>query len=142
MNQLRIIIMSTAIMLSVAAFAQNEIDRVVDQFSTIGSSTFTSAVERDPHTRRVIKTVKVLETSYGPNVSKLKNAFEKEANTGNFSTKKEDNETKMILTVQTERTNRIYMLNFTSHHNIYSGGKATIIVKVRQKQKNEKNDKL
>ena len=44
-----------------AAMAQNSIDRQVERYSAIGQSRFTSAVERDPRTRRVQKVVKVLE---------------------------------------------------------------------------------
>ena len=82
--------MATALAISTTAFAQNEIDRLVEEFSTVGWSNFTSAVERDPKTHRIIKTVKTLETS-GNNIGALKNAFENEAHSGNFSKKKEDN---------------------------------------------------
>ena len=78
-----------------------------------------------------------LETS-GNNIGALKNAFENEAHSGNFSKKKEDNVTKMLLTVQTEKTNRVYMLNYSSNGHSYQNGKATIIVKVRLREDDER----
>ena len=44
------------------AMAQNSIDRMVKQHSTTGKSTFTSAVERDPATRKVVKVVNILKS--------------------------------------------------------------------------------
>ena len=46
---------------SLGLFAQNAIDKAVDEYSSIGNSKFTSAVERDPQTRKVLKVVKVLQ---------------------------------------------------------------------------------
>ena len=140
MTHFRIITLAMTIFFSVSASAQNEIDRLVDKFSTVGWSTFTSAVERDPKTHRIIKTVKTLETN-GQNIGALKKAFENEAHTGNFSKKREDDVTKMVLTVQTEKTNRVYMLNYSSNGYVFHGGKTTIIVKVKQTQNQEKENK-
>lgn len=139
MTHFRFIILTMAIFYSVSTYAQNEIDRLVDKFSTVGWSTFTSAVERDPKTHRIIKTVKTLETN-GQNIGQLKKAFENEAHTGNFSKKREDDVTKMVLTVQTEKTNRVYMLNYSSNGYVFHGGKTTIIVKVKQTQNQEKDN--
>ena len=138
MAYFRVFIMAMTLLHSVTASAQNEIDRLVDQFSTVGWSTFTSAVERDPKTHKIVKTVKTLETN-GQNIGALKKAFEHESSTGNFSKKKEGNVTKMALTVQTDKTNRVYMLNFSSNGYSYHNGKATIIVKVRQLSNKEKD---
>ena len=46
---------------TLAISAQNSIDKAVDEYSSIGKSTFTSAVERDPKTRKVLKVVKILQ---------------------------------------------------------------------------------
>ena len=62
MNTLRTI--TTALLLVVAAacaVAQNSIDRMMDNYSSRGTSRFTSAVEREPKTRKVLKVVNVLE---------------------------------------------------------------------------------
>ena len=69
--------------------AQNSIDEVVDNFSTVGSSTYTSAIERDPQTHKVVRVVKTLETR-GQVVSDLIRAFQKERETGTFSREEEN----------------------------------------------------
>ena len=37
-----------------AAVAQNSIDGLIDNYSSVGMSKFTSAVERDPRTHKVL----------------------------------------------------------------------------------------
>ena len=54
--KLRTIICTLALLCtSLALSAQNAIDKAVDEYSSIGKSTFTSAVERDPQTRKVLR---------------------------------------------------------------------------------------
>ncbi|MBQ9498607.1 MAG: DUF5024 domain-containing protein [Bacteroidaceae bacterium] len=106
--------------------AQNSIDEVVDNFSTVGSSTYTSAIERDPQTHKVVRVVKTLETR-GKVVSDLINAFQKERETGTFSRKEENEEVTMILATENEGGNRVYMLQYSGKG--YHRGKATIIIK-------------
>lgn len=106
--------------------AQNSIDEVVDNFSTMGSSTYTSAIERDPQTRKVVRVVKTLETR-GQVVSDLIRAFQKERETGTFSRKEENEEVTMILATENEGGNRVYMLQYSGRG--YHRGKATIIIK-------------
>ena len=106
--------------------AQNSIDEVVDNFSTVGSSTYTSAIERDPQTRKVVRVVKTLETR-GQVVSDLICAFQKERETGTFSRKEENEEVTMILATENEGGNRVYMLQYSGKG--YHRGKATIIIK-------------
>ena len=106
--------------------AQNSIDEVVDNFSTVGSSTYTSAIERDPQTRKVVRVVKTLETR-GQVVSDLIRAFQKERETGTFSRKEENEEVTMILATENDGGNRVYMLQYSGKG--YHRGKATIIIK-------------
>lgn len=106
--------------------AQNSIDEVVDNFSTVGSSTYTSAIERDPQTHKVVRVVKTLETR-GQVVSDLIRAFQKERETGTFSRKEENEEVTMILATENEGGNRVYMLQYSGKG--YHRGKATIIIK-------------
>lgn len=113
------------------AWAQNSIDALVEQYSTVGSSTFTSAVERDPKTRKVMKVVKVLEMS-GVNYKKFISAFKKEASKGDFREKREEDSTTMILTTQNAKAHRIYMLKHDNINNAYSEMKITIIIKYKQ----------
>ena len=106
--------------------AQNSIDEVVDNFSTVGSSTYTSAIERDPQTRQVVKVVKTLETR-GKVVNDLIDAFNKERETGSFSRKEENDEVTMILATENKGGNRVYMLQYRDRG--YSWGKTTIIIR-------------
>ena len=55
-----IVWLGLSLLLSIPLRAQNSIDRMVEEYSAIGGSKFTSAVERDPNTSRVKKVVKRL----------------------------------------------------------------------------------
>ena len=48
-----IVWLGLSLLLSIPLRAQNSIDRMVEEYSAIGGSKFTSAVERDPNTSRV-----------------------------------------------------------------------------------------
>ena len=92
-----------------AAMAQNSIDRQVERYSAIGQSRFTSAVERDPRTRRVQKVVKVLEL-YDKGVKALIDAFKAESPNGDFTENRDSKGLTMILTTSRPRQNLVYML--------------------------------
>ena len=102
-------------------YAQNSIDKMVESYSTIGKSTFTSAVDRDKATRKVNKVVNVLEISTG-DVNKFIEAFEAEKSkcTSYKKTEDADNRT-VILTMEDIKSNRIYILQYrvTSINNKY-----------------------
>ena len=113
------------------AWAQNRIDEAVEQHATLGSSRFTSAVERDPETRAVLKVVKVLETRNG---SKLVRLFKEEMKSDKYqisvqSDKNYPRQT-LVLTTSDERRTRIYMLDHDPTTRGLSGNvKVTIIIK-------------
>ena len=109
--------------------AQNKIDDMVDKFSAVGNSTFTSVVERNPTTHQVEKVVKVL-TLYGTQATKMRSVFKQESNKGTFSEKSEDGIITMILTTVTSSSNRIYMLKMESEK-YYPNAKVTIIIKIK-----------
>ena len=128
----RLCMFALLLMGSVAlAEAQNRIDDLVENYSTLGSSTFTSAVERNPQTHAVQRVVKVLE-SRGNNLSKIRKAFEDEQETGDFSVKTRDDEVTQLLTVEGKETNRIYMLQYEQFRR-FGDWKVTIIVKYKNK---------
>lgn len=129
--------MITALLMAVAtaqAAAQNGIDRMMDNYSSRGMSRFTSAVERDPATRKVQKVVNVLELQY-MGIEEFIKAFRDEAATGNFTEKRTEDGLTLMLTVRGERQNRIYMLRCTGgyrkgrHDTRYQFAKVTVIVK-------------
>ena len=75
---IRRIVLTIVLLAGIAAgaAAQNVIDWMVDDFSSRGSSRFTSAVERDPRTRNVRKVVNVLEVE-NADVGKFISAFKR-----------------------------------------------------------------
>lgn len=145
--KLRTIICTLALLCtSLALSAQNAIDKAVDEYSSIGKSTFTSAVERDPQTRKVLKVVKVLQPT-DLTINKLRRAFLDEQENGKFSIVSNDKEETMTLTVENEKENRVYMLQYVnrepfpeiggvvhtrSSYASFTDGKVTIIIKYKQ----------
>lgn len=109
--------------------AQNRIDKMVENYSTVGSSTFTSVVERDPSTRQVQKVVKVLQVP-GHQTDQFRTAFLKERKSGTFVQQQQDNEQTMTLTCETSKQVRIYMLRLEGRLH-YRSGKVTILVKMK-----------
>lgn len=92
-----------------SALGQNCIDRLVEDCSSVGRSKFTSAVERDPNTRKIQKVVKVLELS-DADADSFSAAFKREKGTGDFIEKRTENGITMVLTVRGKGQNRVYAL--------------------------------
>jgi|GEM_PF-2108830 hypothetical protein len=112
------------------AAAQNEVDRMVNHLSTIGTASFTSAVERDSKTHKIIKVVNKLVMS-GPNVKKLSRTFDSEAakQKNSYSTKKDNIITK-IFTQDYPTSSRIYMIKYADE-SMFPETEITIIIKKR-----------
>lgn len=111
--------------------AQNRIDEAVEQHATLGSSRFTSAVERDPKTRAVQKVVRILETR---NDGKLVRLFKEEMKSDKYEktvqTSKNYPRQTLVLTAEGKRQVRIYMLDHDPTAHGQSGNiKVTIIIK-------------
>ena len=115
---------------TLAISAQNSIDKAVDEYSSIGKSTFTSAVERDPKTRKVLKVVKILQPT-DMTINKLRKAFLQEQENGQFSIMVNGEEETMTLTVENEKENRVYMMKFVNHRSSFTNGKVTIIIRYK-----------
>lgn len=135
MNIRRIIITAllfVAAMVNVAA--QNRIDEMIENYSSHGSSRFTSAVERDPKTRKVLKVVNVLELNH-MGINEFINAFISESKKGNFTEKRTEGSLTLMLTVRGERQNRIYMMRCSDPYTPdgrdtrYEKAKITVIIK-------------
>jgi len=131
----RLLILLTFAFATLAATAQNRIDRFVDNESTLGRSKYTSVVERDPDTREVTRVVKVRELTKGIDISKCKDSFEAERETGRYTHKVEDGERHtLILAVEGEQRNRIYMLQYTGQSPMQArDGKVTIVIRMKDK---------
>lgn len=129
--RLKTLICTLALLIApLALFAQNAIDKAVDEYSSIGKSTFTSAVERDPKTRKVLKVVKVLQPT-DITINRLRRAFLEEQKNGQFSLVTNEEEETMTLTVENEKENRVYMMQYTRGGASFTNGKVTIIIKYK-----------
>ena len=130
--RLKILICTLALLIApLALFAQNTIDKAVEEYSSIGKSTFTSAVERDPNTRKVLKVVKVLQPT-DITINKLRKAFLNEQENGQFSIMSNEQEETMTLTVENAKENRVYMMQYTNRGASFANGKVTIIIRYKQ----------
>lgn len=134
----RRIIMTITLLLTVvtAMTAQNQIDNMVDKYSATGYSKFTSAVERDPKTRAVVKVVKVLELTGTSNIASMIKVFTEEAGKGDFTEKREGGSLTMMLTTKRAGRNCIYMLKAQGdtdgrYKQRYDYSKVTIIIRYR-----------
>lgn len=111
---------------SLAGQAQNSIDRLVEKHSTTGESVFTSAIEREPASQKVIKVVKTLKSN-NMNADPFIEAFEKEAQHTIFKLTHSKDKTTLVLTTESKDNVRIYMLKYDPKSKI--GIEVTIIVK-------------
>ncbi len=131
----RIIITAVILVTSmVNVAAQNRIDEMIENYSSRGTSRFTSAVERDPKTRKVLKVVNVLELNQ-MGINEFINVFRGESKKGNFTEKRTEGSLTLMLTVRGERQNRIYMIRCTAPYTPerrdtgYAKAKITVIIK-------------
>lgn len=112
--------------LALGAQAQNKIDKLVDTYSTLGSSVFTTAVKRDPQTRAVKKVVKVLQVQH-PKAETLVSTFRDVARQNPETTEQQANgTTTLIMAEQQPNQVRIYMLEYQKR-TVVSSAKVTII---------------
>ena len=117
-------------------WAQNRIDRFVDNESTIGRSKFTSVVERAPKTRAVVRVIKVRELTRGIDINACQEYFEAESKTVRFSHNIDaDDRHTLLLAVEGESRDRIYMLQYTGKRPMQGrDGKVTVVMKVKKEQ--------
>ena len=115
----QIVMIFLTAMLSLNAMAQNAVDRMVENFSTIGEARFTSAIERNPQTREVVKVVKTLRLE-SPGDRKLRNGFLQEAKNRNT----------VIFSEGTRQSAHVYMLKYDDDY-----AEVTIIVNFKKSQK-------
>lgn len=110
MNSKRFLTVLTSLLVTVTLWAQNGIDRMVEQHSSVGKSTFTTAVRRNPKTSKVEKVVKRLEVN-ATQAGKFVSAFRREAKRHDKSTTQNGRDGLTIVFVEeNSKSNRIYML--------------------------------
>ena len=132
MKRLILFLLALTVLSCLHLRAQNSIDRLVDQYSSVGNSKYTSAVQRDPETGRVVRVVKMLSLP-DQSVVKFKSTFQAEASTGDVYTETNGNAVTTTLIVSKPQTTRIYTLKY-SKSRYPCGGQTTIIIKYNQKQ--------
>lgn len=136
MKQRILLFMTLLAMVVSTARAQSKIDDLVDHFSTSTTSKYTSAVERNPKTREVVKVVKILEMNYC-DATPFVNAFKKDTSNGELSETRSGNDLVMTRTMQGKKQNRIYMLKADGYYNKYGLTKTrshctiTVIIKYK-----------
>lgn len=116
-----VMILLTA-MLSLNAMAQNAVDRMVEEFSSVGQARFTSAIERNPQTREVVKVVKTLRVG-SPNDRKLRKGFLNESKRHDSTTSVNNGHKSVIFSEETNDAARVYMLKYDDDY-----AEVTIIV--------------
>lgn len=115
-------------MLSLPTSAQNAIDKMIDNYSVVGGSTFTTAVERNPSTRKVEKVVKQLHIN-GVRANEFVRRFKSEAKQyRNVVETRKDGETTMTLVDKGKSGSRIYMLKYTASRFVTDATITLIIV--------------
>lgn len=125
----KLFVLCLLLLIGTMVSAQNRIDELVENHSCLGSSTFTSVVDRDPGTRKINKVVKVLQIP-GHQAKTFQQAFLKERNTGSFGQKRDGQDETLTLTVETKDRVRIYMLQMKMAGGIScTSAKVTVIVK-------------
>ena len=110
--------------------AQNKIDSMVDEFSTIEKAKFTSAVERDEKTHEVVKAVKSLNVK-GMKASNIRSKFKAEASNHDTSETKEQGLETYVFTMKADTASRIYMLK-------YKPNDATVTIIINRNQTNKR----
>jgi len=115
---------------ALGAVAQNKIDSMVDEFSTIEKAKFTSAVERDEKTHEVVKAVKSLNVK-GMKASNIRSKFKAEASNHDTSETKEQGLETYVFTMKADTASRIYMLK-------YKPNDATVTIIINRNQTNKR----
>lgn len=116
----------------ISANAQNNIDKLIDSCQSVGSSRFTSAIERNPDTHQVVKVVKVFESDSMP-ASKFISTFNEESASASTSSKSINNgRVNHTLTFESDNQIRIYSLSYENEY-AHIGLRVTIIVKYLKK---------
>lgn len=125
----QIVMFLLAVLFSLHAGAQNAVDRMVEEFSSVGQARFTSAIERNPQTREVVKVVKTLRLE-SPGDRKLRNGFLQEAKNHDSNTTVANGRNTVIFSEGTHKSARVYMLKYNDDY-----AEVTIIVNFKKSQK-------
>ncbi len=123
-----IVWLGLSLLLSMPLRAQNSIDKMVEEYSAIGGSKFTSAVERDPNTSRVKKVVKRLVVN-GVNAQRFIHGFKREAQRHRHTvTNRKNDETTITMVADDKKATRVYLLKYDDRAYHFSDATITIVI--------------
>ncbi len=126
----KIIFVLTTLVIPLVAMAQNSVDEMMGQYSTIGSSQYSSIIQRNSKTHEVEKVVKKLIVE-GVNSKKVINCFNKEAKQNKTTNTSRSNDiVTTIFTTSNAKSNHIYMMKYDDE-DFYPEVTVTIIVKLK-----------
>lgn len=129
----RCISLIITLMTAVCLWGQNSIDRLVEDYSTSGNSTFTSVVQRDPKTKRVIKMVKNLKTGM-PNAGKLIHVFQQEIKTRSYLSERKQGWRSYTFDEENERSTRLYTIRYDDGR-VPQWAEISIIIAIKEGKK-------
>lgn len=126
----KMIFVLTTLVIPLIAMAQNSVDEMMGKYSTVGSSEYSSIIQRNSKTHEVEKVVKKLVVD-GVNSKKIINCFNKEAKQNKTTNTSRSNDVvTTIFTVSNAKSNRIYMMKYDDE-DYYPEVSVTIIVKLK-----------
>lgn len=134
MTTKRCITIIFALILALSLWGQNSIDRMVEDFSTSGSSSFTSVVQRNPKTRAVERVVKRLETDRHSNAEEIISTFKQEIKKHSYTTEKKGGVVSIVFFVEGAKDKRLYMLRYDDNRSPH-WAEVTIIISMEKKGK-------
>ena len=114
-----IVWLGLSLLLSIPLRAQNSIDRMVEEYSAIGGSKFTSAVE---------KVVKRLVVN-GVNAQRFIHGFKREAQRHRHTvTNRKNDETTITMVADDKKATRVYLLKYDDRAYHFSDATITIVI--------------
>lgn len=126
----KMIFVLITLVIPLIAMAQNSVDEMMGKYSTVGSSEYSSIIQRNSKTHEVEKVVKKLVVD-GVNSKKIINCFNKEAKQNKTTNTSRSNDVvTTIFTVSNAKSNRIYMMKYDDE-DYYPEVSVTIIVKLK-----------
>lgn len=119
-----------ALLITATVSAQNAVDKMMEAYSTVGWSSYTMAVQRNPKTKKVEKVVKRLQISAAKGHTFIQTFRDEAAKSTNSSINKQHGEETTIFTEETAKASRIYMMKRPDSRALTS---ATITVIIQMK---------
>jgi len=118
------------------SFGQNSIDELIGKYSTMGNSTYSSIVKRDPQTKKVVSVYNELKlsNSFSGEAHRFKKSFEDEAKNADSQEKNvKGNTVNYLLRYENENQARLYMMEYDSNRGFLTNITVSIIIKNKKR---------